>query len=120
MVCAYDVESLFTNVPIDAAVQDVQQKLEDDQSLVDRTTVTPTQIADLLNFVLRSTYLQCNGSIYEQIEGAAMGSQVSAILCVESFKQQVLSTSSYKPRIWKRFVDDTFTILECRNVDGFL
>ena len=39
-----------------------------------------------------------------------MGKQVSAVitnLYMESFEQQALTTSSYKPRIWKRFVDDT-------------
>ena len=40
-------------------------KLENDPGLADRTNLTPTQIADLLNFVLRSTYFQYNGSIYE-------------------------------------------------------
>ena len=56
IMVSFDVESLFTNVPIDAAVQTALQKLEDDPSLVDRTTLTPAQMADLLNFVLRSTY----------------------------------------------------------------
>ena len=50
---------------------------KNDPSLPDRTTLTPAQIADLLNFVLRSTYFQYNRSIYEQREGAAMGSLVS-------------------------------------------
>ena len=50
IMVSFDVESLFTNVPIDAAVQAALQKLENDPSLVDRTTLTPTQIADLLTF----------------------------------------------------------------------
>ena len=41
-------------------------KMENDAGLADRTTLTPVQIVDLLNFVLRSTYFQYNGSIYEQ------------------------------------------------------
>ena len=52
----FDVESRFTNVPIDAAVQTALQKLENDPNLTDRTTLTPAQIADLLTFVLRSAY----------------------------------------------------------------
>ena len=77
---SFDVESLFTNVPIAATVQTVLQKLEDDPSLADRTTLKPAQITDLLNFVLRSTYFQYNESIYEQLEGVAMGSPVSAVI----------------------------------------
>ncbi|KAL9964392.1 hypothetical protein ACROYT_G028027 [Oculina patagonica] len=69
IMVSFDVESLFTNVPIDGAVQAALRKLENDPSLADRTTLTPAQIADLLNFVLRSTYFQYNGSIYELTTG---------------------------------------------------
>ena len=55
---SFDVESLFTNVPIDAAVQAAPQKIENDPCLADRTTLMSAQIADPLNFVLRSTYFQ--------------------------------------------------------------
>ena len=39
---------------------------------------------------------------------------------MESFEEQAITTSSYEPRIWKRHVDDTFTILDRENVDDFL
>ena len=58
---SFDVESLFTNVSIHAAVQAALQKLENDPSPADRTMLTPAQIADLLTFALRSTYFQYNG-----------------------------------------------------------
>ena len=35
-----NVELLFTNIPIDAAVQAALQKLENDPSLADRTMLT--------------------------------------------------------------------------------
>ncbi|KAL9984598.1 hypothetical protein ACROYT_G006910 [Oculina patagonica] len=114
---------MFTNVPIDGAVEAALRKLENDPSLADRTTLTPAQITDLLTFVLRSTYFQYNGSIYEQQEGAAMGSPVSAVIAnlyMESFEEQAITSSSYTPKRWKRYVDDTFTILDRENVDSFL
>ena len=43
-----------------------------------------------------------------------------ANLYMESFEEQAITTSSYEPRIWKRYVDDTFTILDRENVDDFL
>ena len=88
IMISFDIESLFTNVPIDTAVQAALQKLENDPSLADRTTLTPAKIADLLTFVLRSTYFQYNGSTYEQKDCAAMGSSVSAVIAnlyMESF-----------------------------------
>ena len=47
-------------------------------------------------------------------------SAVIANLYMESFEEQAITTSSYKPTIWKRYVDDTFTILDRGNVDDFL
>ena len=45
---SFDVESLFTDVPIDAALQAALQKLENDP---DPAPLIPDQIANLLNFV---------------------------------------------------------------------
>ena len=98
-------------------------RLINDPGLADRTNLTPAQIADLLNFVLRSTYFQYNGSIYEQKDGAAMGSPVSAVIAnifLEDFEEHAIASAIYKPKIWKRYVDDTFTILDRDQVDGFL
>ena len=52
-----------------------------------------------------------------------MGSPVSAVIAnlyMESFEEQAITTSSFELRIWKRYVDDTFTILDRENVDDFL
>ena len=102
VMVSFDVESLFTNVPIEGAVKAALCKLENDPGLADRTNLTP--IADLLNFVLRSSYFQYNGSIYEQKDGAAMGSPVSAVIAnlyMEEFEERVIATATYKPKIWK-------------------
>ena len=123
VMISFDVESLFTNVQLEGAVKAALCKLENDPGLADCTNLTPTQIAELLNFVLRSTYFQYNGSIYEQKDGAAMGSPVSAVIAnlyMEEFEEQAIATATYKPKIWKRYVDDTFTILGKDYVDGFL
>ena len=36
------------------------------------------------------------------------------------FEEQAITTLPYEPRIWKRYVDDAFTILDRKNVDDFL
>ena len=60
--------------------QPVFFNFENDPSLAERTKLTPAQITDLLTFELSSTCFQYNGSIYEQKDGAAIGSPVSAVI----------------------------------------
>ena len=39
---------------------------------------------------------------------------------MEECEKRAIATATYKPKIWKRYVDDTFTILGKDYVDGFL
>jgi len=39
---------------------------------------------------------------------------------MEVYEEQAIESALYKPKIWKRYVDDTFTILDRSNVDSFL
>ena len=78
ILVSFDVSSLFTNVPIDEAVQIIQDRLRKDEILCDRTTLSPDRVAELLEVCLRSTYFCYKGTFYEQQEGGAMGSPVTA------------------------------------------
>ena len=52
-----------------------------------------------------------------------MGSPVSAVIAnlyMEEFEERAIATATYKPKIWKRYVDDTFTVSGKDYVDGFL
>ena len=52
-----------------------------------------------------------------------MGSPVSTVivnLYMEDFEKQALSSATCIPKIWKHYVEDTFTILSWDNVDNFL
>ncbi|XP_073234548.1 uncharacterized protein [Porites lutea] len=120
---SFNVESFFTNVPIKGTVRATLWKLESDLSFPNHTTLTAAQIANLLNYVLTSTYFQYDGAIYEQQDGAAMGSPVFAVIAnlyMEDFEEQSLSSVPTAPKIWKRNVDDTFTILEWTDIKDFL
>ena len=119
---SYDVSALFTSVPVDRALIYIKERLENDETLKDRTPLTPDDIINLLGVCLRCTYFVYNGVFYLQIHGAAMGSPVSAIVCnlfMEFFEQKALSGYSHPPRWWRRYVDDTHTILKKDHAQRF-
>ena len=120
---SFDVFSLFTNVPIDEAVQVICDRLRGDETLVNRTTLSPDRVAELLEACLRSTYFCYGEEFYEQREGAAMGFPVSAVvanLYMEFFEELALKAAPSKPRLWKRYVDDTCCIVKKGTVEGLL
>ena len=112
---SFDITSLFTNVPTEEAVEIIHRKLAEEEDLVERTPLSPERIAELLQVCLKSTYFSYNGEFYEQREGAAMGSPVSAVvanLYMEFFEELALELAPTRPRFWKRYVDDTCCIMQ--------
>ncbi len=52
---------------------------------------------------------------YEQVDGAAMGSPISAVvanLYMEFFEKEALNSTPVKPVLWKKYVDDTFCLVK--------
>ena len=123
ILVSFDVSSLFTNVSVGEAVSIICERLMEDETLGDRTSLSPEQIADLQEMCLRSIYFSFGGNFYEQKEGAAMGSLVSAVvanLYMVFFEELALETALTRPRLWKRYVDDTFFILRKGSTEELL
>ena len=57
-ITSYHVSALFTSVPIEAAINIIQRRLELDQELHSRTTMKVEHITSLLEFCLKTTYFQ--------------------------------------------------------------
>ena len=55
-IMSYDVEALFTSVPIQPAINIITKLLEEDQELQQRTSMSVNNITWLLEFCLKSTY----------------------------------------------------------------
>ena len=122
-ITSYDVSALFISEPIEPAITIIRRKLELDQELHKRTTMKVEQIISLLEFCLRTTYFQFEDRFYEQLQGAAMGSPISPIvtnLYIEEFELSAINSSEYPPSSWKRYVDDTFVVIEAARKEKFL
>ena len=121
---SFDVVSLFTRVPVHLAVSVARERLLSDDTFSDRTHLSIDNIILLLKFFcLDATYLCFRGKFYQQIFGTAMGSPVSvtiANMVMEYVEEKALSTFPSRPIFWKRYVDDTFTVLPEDMVYRFL
>ena len=62
MLVSFDVSSLFINVLIDEAIWIICDRLWNDETLSDRTTLSPDRVAELLEVCLRSTYFCYKGT----------------------------------------------------------
>ncbi|XP_045449970.1 uncharacterized protein LOC123658651 [Melitaea cinxia] len=112
IMVSFDVESLFTNVPIDECLDVVREKLRDSEM--------PLNYIDLLKHCLEGNYFLFQGQYYLQIDGVAMGSPVAPVLAnlwMEHFEEKALSLGPKIIRLWKRYVDDIFSIVKGSRIE---
>ena len=115
-ITSYDVTSLFTCIPLDGIVAAIRKRLEDDETLPSRTPLSVDNICDMLTMCLTCTYFIYKDSYYKQKHGGAIGSPMSqAIADVYVVDQEQITLREYPgsaPRIWMRYVDDTFVVIK--------
>ena len=58
LMVTFDVVSLFTKVPTEDALEVIKQRLDEDETLLDRTPLEIENICTLTELCLRSTYFQ--------------------------------------------------------------
>ena len=122
-ITSYDVTALFTSIPVPSALDSIKKKLEQDAELPNRTIMSADTILELLGFCLNNTYFVFQETFYEQTKGAAMGSPISPIIAnifMEAFENRAITTALHPPRIWKRYVDDTFVLQHQAHQEEFL
>ena len=58
----FDVNALFTSVPVEESLTLIHEKLAADPSLADRTALSPQQVTDVLRMCLTTTYFKYDGN----------------------------------------------------------
>ena len=78
------------------------------------TFITQDDLVELLRVATKHQLFQFNGSLYEQIDGVAMGSplgplMVNTLMC---FTEEKLESENKLPSFCKRYVDDTLAAVK--------
>ena len=108
-----DVMSLFTKVFTDETLAIVLTKLDADSLLEERICNPIDNLMEMLTFCVETTYFGMGSDIYRQEAGLDMGSPLSpelADIYMEYFEEMALGSTSLKPSMWLRYVDDTFIL----------
>ena len=96
-ISSYYAKELFTSVPVDHAIKIIKEELKQDKELHQTTSMTVSNIINLLEFCLKNTNFVFHGRYYEQLEGAAMGFPISPIMAnlfMENFGVKALITAA--------------------------
>ena len=111
MSASLDVESLFTNVPIDPTI-DIILQLAYNNPDIPPPQIPPNLLQQLLTLVTKELpFRSPDGKVYIQIEGVAMGSPLGPLFAnfyMAYLENSIFSNPCLKPSIYARYVDDIF------------
>ena len=101
-----DAVSLFTNIPLDLAIESVNSRWE----FISRNCEIPkSEFIIAVRLVLHSTFFTFNNIIYQQTYGTPMGSPLSPVIAdivMQDIENKALETLGSKLPFYFRYVDD--------------
>ena len=113
ILVSYDVSSLFTNVPVDETIEILAEKAFKDDWFNKKydLNITKTGLIELLEVATKNQLFQFEGSLYEQVDGVAMGSPLGPLMA-NAFMcnvEEQLTNQNKMPAFYKCYVDDTLS-----------
>ncbi len=121
LLISFDVESLYTNLPIHKSIMRVIDHLtsltgKNDPRQIDLIKI----IKQILITVLNNNIVTYNNKYYRQVKGIAMGTNLAppfANLVLHTLESPILSnTNSNKPILYRRYIDDGLILTYNSNV----
>lgn len=111
VMISFDVESLFTNVPLDEVINIITNFVSHNPS---SCKVPAAELSELLKACTTSVQFLFDGKFYRQVNGVAMGSPLGPVLAdiFMGYMEQILSTELNHLTFYKRYVDDIFVICD--------
>ena len=119
---SFDVTSLNTNIPIIDTLNIIKDYVNNDDQFTRKTAITQDKFLDLVNLVLTTNWHTFNSQFYQQTDGVAMrgpASSTTAEIYVRAHERTAISKALHPPKVWERFVNDVYSILERKLLDKF-
>ena len=111
IIASLDVQSLFTNVPIDETIDIIVHNVSNHPHLP-VPKIPLTLLRRLLELCTKEApFRSPDGKLYVQIEGVAMGSPLGptfANFYMGEIEKRVFESDANKPSLYARYVDDIF------------
>ena len=111
LTASLDVESLFTNVPVNETIKIIIQQVYNHPTLPP-PKIPKNILEELLNICTKELPFICpQGHIYKQVDGVAMGSPLGpcfANFYMGNLENEIFKNIQLKPNIYGRYVDDIF------------
>ena len=98
---SFDVEALYTNVPIDNTLEIIKKLLENNKTLLELMPLSLKTVMDLLEFLLH-TICHFQWHNYQKTEGVAMGGSPSSIVAeiyMQGTETIALTPTSHPPKV---------------------
>ena len=118
IMASFDVESLFTNIPVKETINIIINELFTDSNQYNG--FSRTQFRKLLNLACTENIFIFDNNLYQQIDGVAMGGSLGPIManifmCYMEKKWLDQCPSHFKPILYRRYVDDCFLLFTNRD-----
>ena len=115
IMASFDVESLFTNVPLDETTNIILDNIDNER--IKQYGLDKNILEKMLNIATKDSVFTFDNKLYSQIDGVAMGSPLSCcyantFLCFWETIWLNNCPKEFKPLFYRRYVDDTFLIFK--------
>jgi len=120
ILISLDVVSLFTNVPLELAIEGISKRWTNIQQ---KTRIPKNDFISAVNFVLTSTFFTFNSKIYKQTYGTPMGSPLSPVIAdvvMRDLETECLTKINCQPTFYYRYVDDIAMAVPLDSTDSIL
>lgn len=116
LLASLDVESLFTNVPVDDTIQIILKNVYN-HPFLKPPSFDQSILGQLLKISTTKTpFKSPSGDIFQQIDGVSMGTPLGPTFAnfymCNLENQTFMDTPSNKPTIYSRYVDDIFLVVD--------